>query len=174
VLTLAGTAYAGAGDTATVRRLADSIARLGQESSFGRDPRLHHYLRGLVLQHEGRHADAVIEFERAIFSTTDGFTRINLMMARSLLALHRPAEAVKILQPALRGGVDGSNTYVTHTELQEALAQAFEQAGQADSARAHFTVVERAWRHADPEFRDRYLAAKRGAEGRGGAPDVRN
>jgi len=174
VLTLAGTAYAGAGDTATVRRLADSIARLGQESSFGRDPRLHHYLRALVLQHEGRHADAVIGFERAIFSTTDGFTRINLMMARSLLALHRPAEAVKILQPALRGGVDGSNTYVTHTDLQEALAQAFEQAGQADSARAHFTVVERAWRHADPEFRDRYLAAKRGAEGRGGAPDVWN
>jgi hypothetical protein len=69
-------------------------------------------------------------------------------------------DAVKILQPALRGGVDGSNTYVTHTELHEALAQAFEAAGEADSAQAHFRIVERAWRRADPEYRERYGIAK--------------
>ena len=160
LLTLAGTAYAGAGDTLIVRQLADSIARLGPRSSYGRDSRLHQFLRGLVLQREGRHADAVEAFQRALFSTTDGFTRINLMMARSLMSLQRPMDAVKILQPALRGGVDGSNTYVTHTELHEALAQAFEAAGEADSAQAHFRIVERAWRRADPEFRERYGIAK--------------
>lgn len=160
VLTLAGTALAAAGDTAGVRRMADSTERLGKASNFGRDPRLHHVLRGLVLQREGRHAEAVEAFRQAVFSTTDGYTRINLEMARSLMALGRPNEAIAILQPALRGGVDGSNSYVTHTELHEALAHAFERAGQADSAAAHYRAVERAWRRADPQFAARYAEAK--------------
>ena len=87
----------------------------------------------------------------------------NLLMARSLLELDRAPEAIAILRPALRGGVDGSNTYVTHTELREELAHAFEQAGQRDSARFYYGAVERAWRRADPQFRDRYLAAKQKA-----------
>jgi len=84
-------------------------------------------------------------------------------MARSLLELHRPAEAIAVLRPAIRGGVDGSNTYVSRTELHEALAQAFEMAGQGDSARVHYQAVEHAWRRADPQFRERYLLAKRKA-----------
>jgi hypothetical protein len=72
-----------------------------------------------------------------------------------------------VLQPGIRGGVDGSNTYVTRTELHEALAQAFEQAGIRDSAVAHYRMVEQAWRHADPLFRERYQRAKLGAEGGG-------
>jgi hypothetical protein len=56
--------------------------------------------------------------------------------------------------------VDGSNSYVTHTELHEALAQAFELANQPDSAAAHYRAVERAWRHADPPFAERYAAAR--------------
>jgi len=159
-LALAATAYAEAGDTARVRQLADTVRVLGQESSFGRDERLHHVLRGLLLQRAGRHQDAVDAFGQGIFSTTDGYTRTNLMMARSLLALGRNREAIAILQPALRGGVDGSNSYVSRTELHEALAQAFEVVGQADSATAHYRAVERAWRRADPEFRERYLRAK--------------
>lgn len=159
MLALAGAASAAAGDTAGLRRLADSAEHIGKGSNWGRDPRLHHYLRGLLLQREGRHAEAVEAFRRAVFSTTDGLTRINLGMAQSLLALGRPQEAVAILRSALRGGPDGSNTYLTHTELREAIAQAFVQAGQADSARAHWTVVERAWRRADPQFRERYLRA---------------
>jgi DNA-binding SARP family transcriptional activator/tetratricopeptide (TPR) repeat protein len=159
-LTLAGTAYAAAGDTATVRRLADSVEAIGQGSNFGRDMKLHYVLRGLLLQAEDRHGEAVDAFRRSLFSLTDGYTRTNLMMARSLLILHRPAEAIAVLRPAIHGGVDGSNTYVSRTELHEALAQAFEQAGQGDSAVAHWRAVESAWRRADPQFHDRYLRAK--------------
>jgi tetratricopeptide (TPR) repeat protein len=162
-LTLAGTAYAAAGDTAVVSRLADSLETLGQTSQFGRDTKLHYFLRGLLFQREGRHAEAVDAFRRSLFSLTDGFTRTNLMMARSLLALHRPAEAIAVLRPAIRGGVDGSNTYVSRTELHESMAQALEQAGQRDSAVFHWRAVESGWRHADPQFRDRYLTARQKA-----------
>jgi DNA-binding SARP family transcriptional activator len=164
-LTLAGTAHARAGDTAVVRRLADSVEVLGQTSQFGRDARLHYFLRGLLLQAEGRHAEAVDAFRRSLFSLTDGYTRTNLMMARSLLQLRRPAEAIAVLRPAIHGGVDGSNSYTSRTELHEAMAEAFEQAGQADSARFHWRAVESAWRHADPQFRERYLTARRKAGG---------
>jgi len=160
-LTLAGTAHAAAGDTAVVRRLADSLEVLGPSSYFGgRDERLHYMLRGLLLQREGRHAEAVDAFRRSLYSLTDGYTRTNLMLARSLLALRRGPEAIAVLRPAIHGGVDGSNTYVSRTELHEALAQAFEQAGQRDSAVAHWRAVESAWRRADPEFGDRYLRAR--------------
>jgi DNA-binding SARP family transcriptional activator len=159
-LTLAGTAHAVAGDTAVVRRLADSVERIGRNSYWGRDIRLHHVLRGLLLQAEGNHAAGVEEFRRSLFSLTDGYTRSNLMLARSLLALGQGKEAVSILQSAIRGGVDGSNTYVSRTELHEALAEAFEQAGLQDSARAHWRAVESAWRRADPQFQQRYLRAK--------------
>jgi tetratricopeptide (TPR) repeat protein len=158
-MTLAGTALAAAGDTAAVRALADSVERIGQGSSIGRDARLHHFLRGLLLQRGNRHAEAVEAFRRSVFSLTDGYTRINLEMARSQVMLGRHAEAIAVLQPALRGGVDGGNTYVTHTELHEALAQAFEAAGQPDSAAAHYSAVERAWRQADAEFAARYRVA---------------
>ncbi|MGH7467914.1 MAG: BTAD domain-containing putative transcriptional regulator [Longimicrobiales bacterium] len=159
-MTLAGTALAAAGDTAAVRALADSVERIGANSSFGRDPKLHFFLRGLLLQREQRHAEALDAFRRSLYSATDGYTRTNLEMARSLMALRRYPEAVAILQPALRGGVDGSNTYVTHTELQEALARVFEAAGQRDSAAVHYAAVERAWRSADPQFSERYRSAK--------------
>ena len=163
-LTLAGTAHAAAGDTAVVRRLADSLEVLGPSSYFGgRDERLHYVLRGLLLQHEGRHAEAVDAFRRSLYSLTDGYTRTNLMLARSLLALGRGPEAIAVLRPAIHGGVDGSNTYVSRTELHEAMAQAFEQAGQRDSAVAHWRAVESAWRRADPQFRNRYLEARRKA-----------
>jgi DNA-binding SARP family transcriptional activator len=162
-LTLAGTVHAETGDTAVVRRLADSLEVLGQTSQFGRDVKLHYFLRGLLFQQQGRHAEAVDAFQRSLFSLTDGYTRINLMMARSLLALHRPAEVIAVLRPAIHGGVDGSNTYTSRAELHEVMAQAFEQAGQQDSARAHWRAVESAWRSADPQFRERYRVAKQKA-----------
>jgi tetratricopeptide (TPR) repeat protein len=162
-LTLAGTALAEAGDTAEVRRLADAVERIGKESAFGRDPRLHHYLRGLILQRAGRHDEAVQSFRQALFSLTEGYTRINLSMARSLLELGRATDAIAVLRPAIRGGVDGSNSYVTHTALHEAIAEAFTRAGMTDSATVHYRAVERAWRNADPTFRDRYERARAGA-----------
>jgi DNA-binding SARP family transcriptional activator/tetratricopeptide (TPR) repeat protein len=163
-LTLAGTAYLAAGDTAVVRRLADSIEVIGRGSTFGRDPLLHHYLRGILLQRAGRHAEAVDQLRRAVYSLTDGYTQTNLALARSLLALRRSGEAIAVLRPAIRGGVDGSNTYTSRTELHEVMAEAFEQAGNRDSAVAHYRVVEQAWRHADPEFAERYRRARAAAE----------
>lgn len=165
-LALAGSAYAAAGDTAVVRRLVDSTETLGRQSTFGRDLLLHHYLRGLLLQREGRHAEAVEAFRRATFSLTDGYTRINLAMVRSLLVLRRPGEAIAVLRPAIHGGVDGSNSYTSRPELHEAMAEAFEQAGRRDSAVAHWREVERAWRRADPELAERYRRAHTAA----GAP----
>lgn len=120
---------------------------------------------------------------------TEGYTRINLALAQSLLRLGRAREAIAVLQPALRGGVDGGNSYVTHTELHEALALAFDAAaseartlsvGRArevpvanpiagdspdysalgDSAGAHWSAVELAWRHADRALRTRYERAR--------------
>jgi hypothetical protein len=98
-----------------------------------------------------------------VLSLTDGYTQINLALGRSLLALRRPAEAVAVLRPAIHGGVDGSNTYTSRTELHEAMAEAFEQAGNRDSAMAHYRTVEQAWRHADPEFAERYRRARAAA-----------
>lgn len=165
-LTLAATALAAAGDTAAVRALADSVERIGARSSVGRDLRLHHFLRGLLLQRQNRHAEAVESFRSALFSLTDGYTRINLEIARSLGHLGRHAEAIAVLQPALRGGVDGSNTYVTHTELHEALARAFDAAGRRDSADVHYAAVARAWRSADRGLGERYRFARDRAESR--------
>jgi tetratricopeptide (TPR) repeat protein len=162
--TLAGTAYLAAGDTASVRRLADSIEVIGRGSTFGRDPLLHLYLRGILLQRAGRHAEAVDQLRRAVYSLTDGYSEINLAMARSLLALRRPGEAIAVLRPAIHGGVDGSNTYTSRTELHEAMAGAFEQAGNRDSAVVHYRAVEQAWRHADPEFAERYRRARAAAD----------
>jgi len=156
MLTLAGTAWGAAGDTATVRRLVDSVQAIGAASSFGRDGRLHYVLRGLLLQQQGRHAEAVEAFRNGIFSLTDGYTVTNLLMARSLLALGRAQEAIAVLRPALRGGVDGSNTYTSRTELHEALAEAFDLAGIGDSAASHYAAVEKAWRHTDPNYSARY------------------
>ncbi len=159
-MTLAATALAAAGDTVRVRALADSVERIGRASSSGRDHRLHHFLHGLLLQRQNRHAEAVESFRRSLFSTTDGYTRINLEIARSLMIERRHAEAIAILQPALRGGVDGSNTYVTHTELREMLAHAFHATGRADSAAVHYAAVAHAWRRADPVFRERLALAQ--------------
>jgi hypothetical protein len=59
------------------------------------------------------------------------------------------------MQAALRGGIEGSGLYLTRTEAHELLAQAFAAAGMRDSAAAHFAVVARAWRNADPLLRAR-------------------
>jgi len=94
-------------------------------------------------------------------SPTYGYTRINYELGRSLLALRRPAEAIAVAQAALRGGIEGSNLYVTRTVLHELLAQLFDATGRRDSAAVHYAVVERAWRSADSSLRPRYEAAQR-------------
>lgn len=153
--TLTGMALAAAGDTLAVRVLADSVERWGRASGYGRDPRAHHYLRGLLHAAAGRHEQAVVEFRAAIHSPSLGFTRINYELAKSLLRLDRPRDAVAALQPALRGAVDASNMYISRTELHELLAESFERAGERDSAAVHYEAVVRAWRRADPKYHAR-------------------
>ncbi|MGE0552109.1 MAG: BTAD domain-containing putative transcriptional regulator [Gemmatimonadales bacterium] len=165
-----GTVAAMAREFELARRLADSAELIGRSSLFGRDPLLHSFVRGLVAQSSGDHQTAVDFFRRSVFSWTFGYTRVNLELARSLLALGRPAEAVGPLRSALRGGWDGSNLYVTRTELHEVLAQAFAAAGNGDSAAVHYAAVEQAWRGADPDFAARYQAARDWLARNGAAP----
>ena len=101
-----------------------------------------------------------------MFGPSVGFTRVNYEMARSLVALNRPREAVAVLQAALRGVMDASNLYVSRTELHELLAESFDRAGMADSAAVHYRAVVKAWRRADPMFharRDHAAASARSA-----------
>src|SRR6266571_2369336 len=159
-LTHRATALAAAGDTALLQRLADSLEILGQQSSYGRDRLLHHHIRGLLLSARGRVAAAAVEFRQAVWSLTYGYTRTNLELARALMTLGRPRDAIAVLQPAFHGPLDASNLYVTHTELHEMLARAFDAAGERDSAIAHYRWVVAAWRNADPQFRPRVDAAR--------------
>jgi hypothetical protein len=85
-----------------------------------------------------------------------GYSRINYDMASALLRLHRPREAVAILQPVIRNPtIEGSNLYVTRTEVHELLGRAWDEAGVPDSAVAHYRAVTHAWSRADPLPRKR-------------------
>jgi tetratricopeptide (TPR) repeat protein/TolB-like protein len=151
-LTHFASALAAAGDTGRLTALADTLQRWGQLSAYGRDWRLHHHVRGLLLVTRGDLEEAAAEFRRAMYSPTLGYTRTNLELAEVLLRLQRPNEAVVLLQAALRGGVEGSSLYVTRTELHEALGRAWEAAGRPDSAAVQHTYVVKAWRTADSQF----------------------
>jgi predicted Zn-dependent protease len=140
------------GDTAGFSALADSIMGFGAQSMLGRDQRLHHHVRGLLLAARGRPVDASKEFRLAMHSPTQGFTRTNVELARALIAMHKPLEAIVVLRSALHGPLDASNFYVTHTELHDALGRAWALAGNADSAAVHYSYVARAWSKADPSF----------------------
>jgi DNA-binding SARP family transcriptional activator len=155
-----GMAAAAAGRLELTAHLADSAEAIGRNSLYGRDRLLHFYLRGLLASAAGDHRAAADFFRRSIFSWTFGFTRANLELARSLLAIGRAGEAIPAAQSALRGGWDGSNLYVSRTELHEVLAQAFDATGQRDSAAVHYALVERSWRLADPMLTDRYERAR--------------
>jgi len=158
--TLTATALARVGDTLAVRRFADSVQYWGARSLFGRDARLHHFLRGLLLAQAGQHEAAVAEYRAAVFSWSLGYTRINYELGRCLLQLGRPAEAVAAVAPALRGEIDAANTYITRTELHELLALAYRAAGKPDSAAVHDRAVVRAWARSDPLFAPRLAAAR--------------
>ena len=151
---------AAAGDTAQVAALADSMARWAGAEAFGRDRRLFEYARGLVLEARGDTLAAIDAFRRSVYSTSHGYTRAEYEAGRLLLAAGRAAEAVAVVQPALRGNLEASNYYVTRTELHELLGRAFAAEGARDSAAAHYRYVASSWQHADPPFRARAAAAR--------------
>lgn len=130
-------ALAAAGDTAALPALADSIQRLGAQSAYGRDPGLHHYVRGLLWMARGDTLRAAGQLRQAVFSTTAGYGRINLELGRALIAVGEPREAARVLGGTLRGPLDAGNLYVNPAEVHALLARALRHAGQPDSARVH-------------------------------------
>jgi serine/threonine protein kinase/tetratricopeptide (TPR) repeat protein len=158
-LSLAANALAAAGDTAALAARIDSVRVVGSRSLLVRDPHLHHHLHGLLLVARGDDEAAVAAFREALFAPA-GYTRINQDLARALLRLDRPREAVAVLQPAVRGTLEGSNLYVTATELRALLAEAWDDVGARDSALVHYRAVLRAWHQPDPILRERVAAVR--------------
>jgi len=142
-------ALAAGGDTARLEALADTIEAYGSGSNLARDSRIHHHVRGLLFAARGNDSTAVTEFRHAIFSTSAGYTRTNVEMAKALLRLGRYAEAIAILEPALRGPLEASNLYVTYPEIRLLLAQAYAGNGERDRANRELDWVRRAWVRAD-------------------------
>jgi hypothetical protein len=158
--TLYGMALAAAGDTSALGSLADTVEYWGARSIYGRDRRAHHYLRGMLLVARHQDAEAVVELQAAIHSPSNGFTRINYEVGKALLRLDRPGEAIPIARAGLHGDIDGSNLYVTRTDLHELLAQAFERLGQRDSAAVHYRAVVQGWARSDLAYRERLDRAR--------------
>ena len=156
----AADARAAANDTAKLQALADSIRALGASSAYARDRRLYHHVLGRLYAARGDDARAATEFQQAIYSVTLGYTRTNYELARVHLRNRRPREAVALLQSALRGSIDASNLFVSRTELDELLAQAWDAAGAKDSAAAHYEIVARSWNGADAALASRAQAAR--------------
>jgi DNA-binding SARP family transcriptional activator/tetratricopeptide (TPR) repeat protein len=158
--TLLAMVLVASGDTSRLRQLADTVEYWGQRSNYGRDRRAHHYVRGMLLVAQKRDIEAAAELRAAIHSPTNGFTRVNYELGRTLLRLGRPDEAVPVVRAALHGELDGSSLYMSRTVLHELLAQAFDQSGVSDSAAAHYRAVVKAWANADPMFQARRDSAR--------------
>jgi DNA-binding SARP family transcriptional activator len=163
MLTQAATCRALAGDTTSLARLADSIETIGAITGSPRHRALHHYVRGLLWRARGDWSAALAEQRQAMTSPVEGSTRINYEMAGALLRLGRVQEAIPPLQAALRAPLQASGLYLTRTEVEDRLAQAFDATGQRDSAQVHYAWVAQAWGKADPPFRSRYDIARRRA-----------
>jgi tetratricopeptide (TPR) repeat protein len=160
VLAHAAEAWATLGDTTRVAAYADTIEHLARRSLYGRDRHLPAHLRGLVWLARGNPDSALASLRAAVFSLSIGYTRTNLELGRLLLQLGHPREAALVSTAGLAEAIDGSAYYATRTELHELAAHAFDAAGEADSAIVHYTIVLRAWSHADPPFAARVAAAR--------------
>jgi DNA-binding SARP family transcriptional activator/TolB-like protein len=143
-------AIAPSGDTVRLRRIADSLEQLSGRSYYGRDWRLHHHVRGLLLAREGRHAEAVAEFRAAHWNEM-GWSRSLAEQAKSELALGRAADALATLRRAYIVPLEAMGRYLPRTEIDLLMALAFRQAGQADSAGLYVRYVRTAFEGADPE-----------------------
>ena len=136
VLTHLGTTMAALGDTATLASLADTVEQLGRQSAFGRDQRLHHYLRALLWEARGRTDSALVAAHRSIVSRSHGFSRAAFEEARLELAAGHPGAAVQTLALLRHAELDASNLYVTRAEIHALLAQAYDVLARPDSAAA--------------------------------------
>ena len=141
-------------------RIADSVEAWGRLSGYGRDRRLHHHIRGLLLNARGDLEGAAAEFRQGIFSVTIGYSRTNLELGRVLLRLGRPREAAGLAESALRGIFESTASYATQTELAELAAVAWDAAGVKDSALVRYRQVASNWTHADPALGPRVERAR--------------
>jgi tetratricopeptide (TPR) repeat protein len=158
--TLRATALAAGGDTTLLAQIADSLQYYGPLSGYGRDRRLHHHVRGLLLEARGDIPGAVAQYRQAIFSPPMGYTRTNLLLGRLLLRLNQPREAAWWAEQALHSSFEATNTYVTQTEFAELAALAWDAAGEKGKALERYRMVASAWIHADPVFSARLERAR--------------
>jgi hypothetical protein len=147
------TALAAAGDTAELRSLIVMIREAGRGSGLERDRRLHHYVAGLLWSARGRRDSAIAEFRATLYAPGVSFTRANLELGRALLQEGRAMEAVQVLGPVLRGGLEGPGLYVIRTEVRGLLGEAWLRAGNADSARVHLRQAAANWEDGEPRAR---------------------
>jgi len=157
---LEGDALWQAGDTASLRALADSVARVGVHSYYGRDWVVPHHLAGLLALARGDSATAERQLAAARWGAF-GWTRTVVALGRLQLARGRAADAIATLREAYRGPLDAMGRYVPRSEVDYWLAQAYARAGLADSARAYAGYVRAAWADADPDVRRRLATLPR-------------
>ena len=155
------TALAAAGDTTRLTAIADSVEVWGPRSAFFRDRSLVHYVRGLLWSARGQLGKAEAEYRMALVSPNEDYSRINLELGKTLVAEDRPRDAIPILEGPLHGPVEASSYYLTFAQLHATIGFAFDRAGQADSAIAHYRWALAAWHNADPELRPQVDAIAR-------------
>lgn len=160
-LTHAAGALAAAGDSSRLAALADSISRFGSQTGLARDRQIASYPRGLLEYLRRDYGAAEGELRRAIYSTSLGYPRVNLALARALREGGRPDAAIPVLQAALHNVMSGNGLYATRTEMHEAIALAFDDINMRDSAQAHWKFVARSWASADDVLQERYRQALR-------------
>ena len=160
------TVHASLGDTAILRRLADSAEALADASPMQRGRSLPAYVRALQLEGVGKYDEAAALLRSVAHSPITGLQTFDLALARVLVAAGRPREAVTVVQTLFHGYRGGGGLYTTQTELHAALASAWEAAGNADSARAHWARVVEGWKNADPVLAPRVAAARERAAAR--------
>jgi hypothetical protein len=163
-LTHVATALAAAGELDAASALADTVGALARLHVAARGRLLPHYVRGVVLAGRAeRAADAseaaalrgraIAELRQALDRPFRGVAAARLALGRLLTAEGRAAEAVAVLRPgAWRGLEDGNLLYATAPDYRLALAEAYDLAGERDSAAAEYRRVQAAWRAADPAF----------------------
>jgi len=140
-------------DLRTLSALADSIERVGTRSSYGRDWRLHHHVRGLIAACSGDMELAERELHQAKRVSAANWTRSVLELAKVQLACSRPLDAVVTLRSAYAAHPVAMGRYLPRTEIDFWMAVAFRHAGQMDSASVYSAFVRRAWASADPDVR---------------------
>jgi tetratricopeptide (TPR) repeat protein len=150
-------AIAQSGDTIRLRALADSIQSIGARSYYGRDWRLHHHVRGLIAERGGRLREAIREFDAARWGSA-GWTVTVAHMARAHIALGEPKEALALLREAYESSPDAMGRYLTRSELDLLMAEAFARAGMRDSSEHYAAYVRNAWSDADPEVKSSLAA----------------